>query len=54
MKHLRNVEKQMAFVKKGSRFDSSNYRPVSLTSVCYKLMEGIIRDKIMKYLEDSV
>ena len=39
--------------KKGSRLDSSNYRPVSLTSVCCKLMEGIIRDKIMKYLEDS-
>ena len=39
--------------KKGSRLDSGNYRPVSLTSICCKLMEGIIRDKIMKYLEDS-
>ena len=30
--------------KKGSRNMSVNYRPVSLTSVIYKLLETIIRD----------
>ena len=30
--------------KKGSRNESVNYRPVSLTSVICKLLEAIIRD----------
>ncbi|PJG60108.1 RNA-directed DNA polymerase, partial [Aeromonas cavernicola] len=37
--------------KKGSRSQPSNYRPVSLTSVVGKLMEGILRDSIYTYLE---
>ena len=36
--------------KKGSRLAASNYRPVSLTSICCKLMEGIIRDRVMDHL----
>ena len=36
--------------KKGSKLSASNYRPVSLTSVCCKLMEGIMRDRIMSHL----
>ena len=36
--------------KKGCKPDPSNYRPVSLTSVCCKLMEGIIRDNLMDHL----
>ena len=36
--------------KKGSKLNASNYRPVSLTSVCCKLMEGIMRDRIMSHL----
>jgi exonuclease III len=37
--------------KKGSRHDPGNYRPVSLTSVCGKILEKIVRKHILKYLE---
>jgi len=37
--------------KKGSKADPGNYRPVSLTSVCCKIMESMIRDKMMNHLE---
>ena len=37
--------------KKGSKSDPNNYRPVSLTSTCCKLMETIVRDDIMKHIE---
>ena len=30
--------------KKGSKADSGNYRPISLTSVCCKIMESLVRD----------
>jgi hypothetical protein len=36
--------------KKGSRIEAANYRPVSLTSVVCRLLEGIIRDKFMEFL----
>jgi hypothetical protein len=36
--------------KKGSKLDASNYRPVSLTSVCCKIMEGILRERITSHL----
>jgi Reverse transcriptase (RNA-dependent DNA polymerase)/Endonuclease-reverse transcriptase len=36
--------------KKGSKADPGNYRPVSLTSVCGKLLESIIRDQLMDHL----
>ena len=36
--------------KKGSRLDPANYRPVSLTSVICKILEGIIRDALLDYL----
>ena len=37
--------------KKGSKHMVSNYRPVSLTSVCCKILERIIRHDIMDHLE---
>lgn len=37
--------------KKGDRTDPSNYRPVSLTSQVCKVLESIIRDKIVDHLE---
>ena len=37
--------------KKGSRLAPSNYRPVSLTSVVCKVMERVVRDALMLYLE---
>ena len=39
--------------KKGNRLDAVNYRPVSLTSVVCKLMEGIIRDVLMEYFYEN-
>jgi hypothetical protein len=37
--------------KKGSRATPENYRPVSLTSVSCKLLESIIKDRIMAHLK---
>ena len=36
--------------KKGSRSDVSNYRPISLTSVCCKTMEKLIREALLKHM----
>ena len=37
--------------KKGAKSSPGNYRPVSLTSVCCKMMESIIKDDIVRHLE---
>ena len=39
-----------ALYKKGSKSDRGNYRPISLTSVCCKIREQLIRDDLMAYL----
>ena len=39
-----------AVFKKDSRSSPNNYRPVSLTSVISKVMESIVRDKILDHL----
>ena len=36
--------------KKGATTDPANYRPISLTSVCCKLLEHIIDSHLMKHL----
>jgi hypothetical protein len=36
-----------------SRYESLNYRPVSLTSVCCKTMERILVSHLVEYLEDN-
>ena len=38
------------FFKKGSRNKSENYRPLSLTSVICKLLEGLIKDHMVDFL----
>ena len=43
----------IALFKKGSKRSANNYRPVSLTSICCKIMETFIRDGIMKSLEEQ-
>ena len=39
--------------KKGAKNIASNYRPISLTSIVCKIMESIIKDKIMSHLLDK-
>ena len=39
--------------KKGDKSDPGNYRPISLTSVLGKLLETILRDKIVAHLEEN-
>jgi hypothetical protein len=39
--------------KKGRKKLPNNYRPVSLTSIACKLMERLIRDKIMRHMEEN-
>ena len=40
----------VALYKKGARSDRGNYRPVSLTSVCCKVLESLVRDHLMSHL----
>jgi len=42
--------------KKGAKDEASNYRPVSLTSVVCKLLETVVKDQIVAFLneEDTV
>ena len=39
--------------KKGNRSVASNYRPISLTSQIFKLLEKIIRNSIIDFLEEN-
>ena len=39
-----------ALHKKGSKSDVGNYRPVSLTSVPCKILEGLIRSRILEHM----
>ena len=43
----------VSIFKKGSRLEAGNYRPISLTSIPCKIMESIIRDRLMKHLKDN-
>ena len=36
--------------KSGDKKDPSNYRPISLTSICCKLMEKVIKDVMVENL----
>ena len=40
-----------AIFKKGKKFKASNYRPVSLTSLCCKVQEHVITSNILKHLD---
>jgi len=42
-----------AIYKKGNKKHACNYRPVSLTSIACKLMESLVRDKIMNHLVNN-
>jgi len=38
--------------KKGNRSDPANYRPISLTAVCCKIMEHVIVSSVMNHLDN--
>ena len=40
--------------KKEEKKYVKNYRPISLTSISWKIMEKIIRDKIMDHMEENL
>ena len=39
--------------KKGSKVSPTNYRPVSLTSQVVKVLETLIRSRMVKYLDEN-
>ena len=39
--------------KKGDKSDVGNYRPVSLTSIVCKLLESIIKDKMVEFFDEN-
>ena len=39
--------------KKGDRYQPANYRPISLTCICSKIMEHIITSNMKRYLESN-
>ena len=39
------------YLKKGKSTDHSNYRPISLTSNCCKVIESIITHQLLEYLK---
>jgi hypothetical protein len=44
-------DKCITYLQKGDRSNPANYRPISLTSVCSKLLEHILHSQIMKHLD---
>ena len=42
-----------ALHKKGSKQKAENYRPISLTAICGKVMESIIRDNIVEFMIEN-
>ncbi|VDN40589.1 unnamed protein product [Dibothriocephalus latus] len=39
--------------KRGSRVSANNYRPVSLIAICCKIMEKMIKQQLMHFLEQN-
>ena len=42
-----------AIYKKGNKKQPGNYRPVSLTCICCKIMESIFRDQLVEHMKDN-
>ena len=47
------IAKVVALHKKGEKSNPGNYRPISLTSVCCKILESILKSAISKHLVDN-
>jgi hypothetical protein len=37
----------------GSKTDVDNYRPISLTCVCCKVMESVVSQSLLKYMQSN-
>lgn len=48
-----NLANVFSIVKKGSKEDSDNYKPVSLTSAPGKIIEKVILEVTKKHLRDN-
>ena len=48
-----NVANVSPIFKKGDKSQPANYRPVSLTSVCSKVLDDIIHSHLMNFFEDN-
>ena len=42
-----------AIYKKGNRYEPANYRPISITCLCSKILEHIVTSQMMSYLEGN-
>ena len=51
-KEWKNAEVTAIF-KKGNKTDPGNYRPVSLTCICCKILEQFVRDKIVDHMTEN-
>ena len=47
------VAEVVAIFKKGSRSETGNYRPVSLTCIVCKVLESLIRDEIVRFFTEN-
>ena len=51
--HAWKLGRLVPIFKKGDKKEPSNYRPVSLTSVTCKVIESLIRDRLLQHLQDN-
>lgn len=47
------MAKVTAIFKKGNKSKTENYRLISLRFICCRILEKIIRNSIVKFLEDN-
>ena len=50
---LAGIDKSARIFKKGDKYNPSNYRPISLTCITYKVMEHTIVINIMKHVSNN-
>ena len=47
------MQQYLLIFKKGSKKFAENYRPVSLTSVACKILESLVREKLVSFLKEN-
>ena len=51
--HKWKIAHVIPIFKKGNKSTPSNYRPVSLTAICCKILERIIKQEVVNHLENN-